>query len=149
MESQPELARLYDMQEQDHRYLICMREDYLPQLESLKRVIPSLSENRMRLTRMNGVNALEAVLKPGRHLLTESVATRIVRFVSGGKVRQLDGSILQEDDMLAGLEIEPSLLSLVCRELNSQRQATGLSQITGDLLAGNQSEFYWTSTSVV
>ena len=138
MESQPELARLYDMQEQDHRYLICLREDYLPQLESLRRVIPSLGENRLRLTRMNGVNALEAVLKPGRNLLTEAVATRIVRFVSGGKVRQLDGSILQESDVLAGLEIEPSLLSLVCRELNSQRQATGLPQITVDLLAGNQ-----------
>lgn len=138
MESQPELARLYDMQEQDHRYLICLREDYLPQLESLRRVIPSLGENRLRLTRMNGVNALEAVLKPGRNLLTEAVATRIVRFVSGGKVRQLDGSILQESDVLAGLEIEPSLLSLVCRELNSQRQANDLPQITVDLLAGNQ-----------
>lgn len=138
MDSQPELARLYDMQEQDHRYLICMREDYLPQLESLKRVIPSLSENRMRLTRMNGINALEAVLSPGYKLLTEDVATRIVRFVSGGKVRQLDGSILHDHDVLAGLEIEPPLLSLVCRELNSQRQATGLTQITIDLLAGNQ-----------
>ena len=44
----------------------------------------------------------------------------------------------REEEGLAKLEIEPSLLSLVCRELNNRRLALGLPQITADLLAGNR-----------
>ena len=36
------------------------------------------------------------------------------------------------------MEVEPSLLSLVCRELNNRRIELGLPQITADLLAGNR-----------
>ena len=43
-----------------------------------------------------------------------------------------------DDEGLAQLEVEPSLLSLVCRELNNRRLALGLPQITADLLAGNR-----------
>ncbi len=43
-----------------------------------------------------------------------------------------------DHDGLAELEVEPSLLSLVCRELNNRRLARSLPQITADLLAGSR-----------
>ncbi len=142
-EQGPELARQFLFGDHDHRSLICLREDYLPHLESLRQLLPSITENRMRLTRMNGTRALEAVLNPGGPLITPEVGRQVVRFVAGGErrvqPRETDSAeAQQEDEGLAGFEVEPSLLSLVCRELNNRRLALGLPQITADLLAGNR-----------
>jgi hypothetical protein len=56
-----------------------------------------------------------------------------VRFVAGGSELQ-------------NAEVEPSLLSLICRELNTVRQAQGKPEISADLLAGSRetilTEFY-------
>ncbi len=61
------------------------------------------------------------------------MAAAIVRFVAGGAE-------------LAHAEVEPSLLSLICRELNDTRIAQGRDEITLDLLAGSHatilSNFY-------
>jgi len=83
----------------------------------------------MRLTRMNGERALEAVTNPGGRLIAPEVAQQVVRFVAGQR---------RTEKELESLEVEPSLLSLVCRELNNRRLALGLPQITADLLAGNR-----------
>ena len=117
-------AERFDFARSDYRVLISLREDYLAPLESLKRVMPSISQNRLRLAPMTGAQALEAVLKPGQALVTEEVAAAIVRFVAGGAE-------------LANAEVEPSLLSLICRELNDARIAQGRSEISLDLLAGS------------
>jgi tetratricopeptide (TPR) repeat protein len=93
--------------------------------------MPSIAENRMRLTRMTGPRALEAVINPGGPLITADVGRQVVRFVAGGRK---DDSALD----LAGLEVEPALLSLVCRELNNHRRAQDLPQITSGLLAGSR-----------
>ena len=70
---------------------------------------------------------------PAPHLVTEAVAEAVVRFVAGGAD-------------LARAEVEPSLLSLICRELNNTRLAQGHAEISADLLAGSRdtilSEFY-------
>ncbi len=133
------IAERFDFSRSDYRVVIALREDYLAPLESLKKVMPSLSQNRLRLAPMTGTQALEAVLqpgnrlRPGRPLLSEEVAEAIVRFVAGGSE-------------LANAEVEPSLLSLICRELNEQRLAQGRSEISQDLLAGSHdtilSNFY-------
>ena len=143
LEQNPELVKQFLFDDQDHRALVCLREDYLPHLESLRQSMPSVTENRMRLTRMNGARALEAVLNPGGGLVTLEVGRQVVRFVAGGErrgqPREMDAADAErEDDGLAELEIEPSLLSLVCRELNNRRLALGLPQVTADLLAGNR-----------
>jgi hypothetical protein len=95
--------------------------------------MPSITQNRMRLARMTGEQALDAVLKPGGKLVNEEVAEAIVRFIAGGAE-------------LRNAEVEPSLLSLICRELNNARIAQGRSEISADLLAGSRdtilSEFY-------
>ncbi len=126
-------AEDYDFARADYRILIALREDYLAHLESLKGVMPSITQNRMRLARMTGEQALSAVMQPGGRLVSQEVAGSIVRFVAGGAE-------------LANAEVEPSLLSLVCRELNNVRLAQGRAEISADLLAGSRetilSEFY-------
>lgn len=128
LEEDPSRAFRFDFRRSDFRVLLSLREDYLPHLEGLRSAIPSLMQNRMRLTRMNYQQALEAVLKPGGSLITPEVAVEIVGFVSGNKTDKLR------------LEVAPPLLSLVCRELNQRRQAKGEAQITGALLEGTRSE---------
>ncbi len=133
IENDDTAAESFDFARADYRILIALREDYLAHLESVKGIMPSITQNRMRLARMTGTQALSAVVKPGGRLVSQEVAESIVRFVAGGSE-------------LGNAEIEPSLLSLVCRELNTVRQLQGRSEISADLLAGSRdtilSEFY-------
>jgi tetratricopeptide (TPR) repeat protein len=133
IESDDNAAEDFDFARSDYRILIALREDYLAHLEGVKGSMPSITQNRMRLARMNGAQALSAVVKPGGRLVSQEVAESIVRFVAGGSE-------------LGNAEIEPSLLSLVCRELNTVRQTKGRSEISADLLAGSRdtilTEFY-------
>ena len=129
LDDAPELVKQFIFDDRDYRMLVCLREDYLAHLESLRQAMPSSTENRMRITRMHGGKALEAVVNPGGPLITTEVARQVVQFVAGAR---------KSDDDLDALEVEPSLLSLVCRELNNHRIATGLPRITADLLAGNR-----------
>jgi tetratricopeptide (TPR) repeat protein len=127
------IVERFDFARCDYRILIALREDYLAHLEALKAAMPSITQNRMRLARMTGTQALDAVVKPGGTLVTQEVAESIVRFVAGGAE-------------LRNAEVEPSLLSLICRELNAARIAQGRSEISADLLAGSHAtilaEFY-------
>ena len=92
----------------------------------------------MRLTRMTGRQALEAVIAPGRELVSPAVARQVVQFVAAVHPQEAATRNGQDGaDDLAGLEVEPSLLSLLCRELNNRRLSQGLAQITADLLAGS------------
>jgi hypothetical protein len=133
IEDDDNAAEDFDFARADYRVLIALREDYLAHLESVKSIMPSITQNRMRLARMTGQQALSAVVAPGGRLVSQEVAESIVRFVAGGSE-------------LGNAEIEPSLLSLVCRELNTVRQLQGRSEISADLLAGSRdsilSEFY-------
>lgn len=126
-------AARFDFARADYRILISLREDYLAHLEGLKGRMPSVTQNRMRLARMTGAQAVAAVCAPAPHLVSVPVAEAIVRFVAGGAD-------------LAHAEVEPSLLSLICRELNNTRLSQGRAEISADLLAGSRdtilSEFY-------
>jgi AAA+ ATPase superfamily predicted ATPase len=105
LEADESAAERFDFARSDYRVLIALREDYLAPLEGLKGAMPSITQNRLRLAPMTGKQALAAVMRPGKRLVTEEVAAAIVRFVAGGAE-------------LANAEVEPSLLSLICRELN-------------------------------
>ena len=133
MENDEAAVERFDFTRSDYRILIALREDYLAHLEGVKGIMPSITQNRMRLARMTGAQALSAVMKPGGKLVSEEVAASIVRFIAGGSE-------------LPNAEVEPSLLSLICRELNTARIAQGRSEISADLLAGSRetilSEFY-------
>jgi tetratricopeptide (TPR) repeat protein len=133
MDQDESAVERFDFARGDYRILIALREDYLAHLEGLKGIMPSIAQNRMRLARMTGAQALSAVLKPGGKLVSEEVAGAIVRFIAGGAE-------------LANAEVEPALLSLICRELNNARIAQGRSEISADVLAGSRdtilTEFY-------
>ncbi len=133
LETDDSIVERFDFGRADYRILISLREDYLAHLEGVKAAMPSITQNRMRLARMNGTQALAAVMKPGGKLVSQEVAESIVRFVAGGSE-------------LPNAEVEPSLLSLICRELNNARIAQGKSEMSVDLLAGSNEtilhEFY-------
>ena len=133
LETDDSVIDRFDFGRADYRILIALREDYLAHLEGVKTAMPSITQNRMRLARMNGQQALAAVMKPGGKLVSQEVAESIVRFVAGGSE-------------LPNAEVEPSLLSLICRELNNARVAQGKSEMSADLLAGSNetilNEFY-------
>jgi len=133
LEQDDTTAERFDFSRSDYRVVIALREDYLAPLEGLKGAMPSITQNRLRLAPMTGQQALAAVLQPGHGLVSEEVAAAIVRFVAGGAE-------------IANAEVEPSLLSLICRELNDARIEQGRSEISLDLLAGSHatilSNFY-------
>ena len=133
LEEDDTVTERFDFNREDYRVLIALREDYLAHLESVKAAMPSITQNRMRLARMNGNQALAAVQKPGGRLVSQEIAEAIVRFVAGGSE-------------LPNAEVEPSLLSLICRELNNARIAKNKPEISADLLAGSHdtilAEFY-------
>jgi tetratricopeptide (TPR) repeat protein len=133
MEEDETAVERFDFTRSDYRILIALREDYLAHLEGVKGIMPSITQNRMRLARMTGAQALAAVVRPGGKLVSEEVAEAIVRFTAGGSE-------------LRNAEVEPSLLSLICRELNNARLAQSRTEISADLLAGSRetilTEFY-------
>ena len=79
IEQDESAAERFDFTRSDYRVLIALREDYLAHLEALKGAMPSITQNRMRLARMTGEQALAAVVKPGGRLVSEEVAESVVR----------------------------------------------------------------------
>ena len=112
-----------DLDTQPYRFLLSLREDYLPDLEPWSDLMPRLGPNRVRLLPMTHSQALEAVRITGGELVSQDDATRIVGYLGRG----LDESEQATSRQRArrALEIEPALLSLVCAGLNAERQKAG------------------------
>ncbi len=146
-ESHPGLVERFDFERQDYRVLLSLREDYLPHLHDLRGKIPSITLNSMRLGRMDGERALQAVLRPGADLVALPVAQALVRFVAGTpEARRTGHAASSAGAEFRALEVEPALLSLFCRELNQKRIARGDAEISLDLVRGSREailqEFY-------
>jgi len=119
----------FDFDERPGHILIALREDFLSHLERHRKRMPMVMENRMPLNPLNGLQAMDAVVGPAPHLLDEKVAEQIVRSVGG-----------DTEGPLASLAIDPSLLNLICRELNHRRRARGQAKLTTELLGGSRDE---------
>jgi hypothetical protein len=128
----PQLMDQFDLLRQNVKIVLTFREDYLAEFEGLKTLIRPIMQNRMRLAPMRGDRASEAIQQAGAGRLSAAVAARIVRFVGGAA---LDGR-----GPLAEISVEPALLSLVCRELNEQRIVRGQTEISADLLQGENTQ---------
>ena len=142
--AEPALSRRLAFGRLNYRVLVAMREDYVAHLDSLAPRMRAVGENRMRLLQMNGVQALQAVNNPGARIITPAVSRQVVRFVAatrrGRAEARGNGERGGDWEDFERLRVEPALLSLVCRELNSRRlaleQRTGQSQkITAELVA--------------
>jgi hypothetical protein len=128
----PERLDQFDLLRQNLKIVFAFREDYLAEFEELKAEIRPIVKNRMRLTAMRGDRAAEAIQTAGAGRVSAPVAARIVRF--------LGGAPSEENQRLYDIAVEPALLSLVCRELNELRIARGQSEITADLIQGENAE---------
>jgi S1-C subfamily serine protease len=91
LETSPDARAKLDTNGQRYKLLISFREDFLPEVESWRREIPSLMRNRFRLMAMNAEQAFKAVYKTGAaaRLVDESTAREIVSFV--GRMQSEDG----------------------------------------------------------
>jgi tetratricopeptide (TPR) repeat protein len=124
------LARNYDFGSSRLRLVFALREDYLSQLEGWKTRLPLLTQNRMGLHLLNGLQALEAVVGPAslgeRPLVSREVAADIVRTVAR----------VEPETPLPQIHTMPPLLSLLCEQLNAARLATGAPEITAGMVTG-------------
>ena len=106
-------ARL-DLLSQKYRVVLSFREDFLPEIRTWEKQVPSLLRNYLRLEPMSRECAIEAVELGGSKVLEEGVAPYIVDLV--GKRDPL-ASAADTSDVV----IEPVLLSLCCTQLNLRR----------------------------
>ena len=117
LDTHDELLDRIDPERLGARFVLSLREDYLPDLEIHADRIPRLGPNRYRLLPMSQAEALEAIDKTGGALVDTADAERIVRF--------LDQQILSVDPNRTRPQrreqIEPALLSMVCAGLNQHR----------------------------
>ncbi len=132
---------------QPYRLILSLRKDFVAELDDLRDLMPTVMENRLLLRPLDGRQALDAVLIPGGRLVKPFVARRIVRFVAdmkrsgprpeaaaaGGGTEE-ERQDAGEERQLSELQVDPSLLSMVCRELNKKRQASGQPEITRELV---------------
>ncbi|HEY0985676.1 MAG TPA: AAA family ATPase, partial [Kofleriaceae bacterium] len=119
----------------DPRVMLSVREDFLAHLEDARRHLPSLATNRYRLTRMRGTQALRAVQQPSAAAVSDDTARRIVEFVAAGGESPEAPPGGPNSAALEALEVEPTLLSLVCDELDRRRRELRLPRITDELIA--------------
>ncbi|TXI20919.1 MAG: hypothetical protein E6Q62_00045 [Nitrosomonas sp.] len=103
-----------DLLSQRYRIVLSFREDFLPQIKTWERKVPSLLRNYLRLEPMSRQHAIEVVEQAGKAILCEGVAPFIVDFV--GKLDQKGGATDPTN-----VTIEPVLLSLFCYQLNRRR----------------------------
>lgn len=129
-----------DLDRQDYRIVLSLREDYLAELHDLSELMPSVHENETRLVPLNGWQALDAVSIPGENLIDPVVAREVVEIVAatrrgeagpnGADANEVDSAEIDE----AKLEVDPALLSMVCRELNIERQRRNQAKITPQIV---------------
>lgn len=138
LDAHDELLDRIDPERLGARFVLSLREDYLPDLEIHADRIPRLGPNRYRLLPMSQAEALEAIDKTGGALVDAADAERIVRFLD-----QQNLSVDPNRPRPQGRErIEPALLSLVCAGLNQHRveqrapklDARSLDRLGGQLL---------------
>ena len=134
-ESGEEDVTSFSFERERCKIILSLREDYLSELEDLRDSMRSVMRNRLRIRRMNGENAFKVVVKPGPGLVDDEVATHLVQLVARSHAPAQSGTL--SENRLEELEVEPALLSLVCRELNAMRITNKQPKITIDLLRGS------------
>jgi len=124
----------YSTGEPKLRVVFSLREDYLPQLETLYRYIPSVRFSRYRVSQIKGKDAVDAVLKPGREIISDpDVGIEIIKKIPGAKDADYK-PFEKRSDSWENKKIEPFLLSLLCYQVNQKRLDKDEEEITGELV---------------
>ena len=137
LEREPEAAAGYEFRRATCRLILSFREDFLAEVERLKTDMPSLMANRLRLLPMNGAQAYAVITEAGGRLVEDEVARRMIQLTWNNTP---DPPVDPVD--FPRLELDPALLSVVCRELNNKRREADppLMQITAELMTGADHE---------
>lgn len=109
------------------RMVISIREDFLARLEDYCYDLPILRRNRIGLRKMNGIQALNVIMKPQSGLVSEDVALKIVSAVTGK-------DCVGNKSKLPMLSVDTSLLSLFCSELYQLAADKNAGIITSDIV---------------
>lgn len=126
-------------EEQNFRIVFSMREDFLPRLEDYSYNIPALRKNRIGLKPLNGLQALEVILKPRPEMVTREVALHIISKVTGKDIKD-------NERKLEATSVDTSILSLFCTELYNYALKDNKGKITVplvDLYGGNILEWFY------
>jgi tetratricopeptide (TPR) repeat protein len=137
------LRRRLDPERLAARFVLSLREDYLPDLEIHADRIPRLGPNRYRLLPMSQADALQAIDTTGGSLVDSADAERIVQFLDQQNQQPADAGRPRAQRRE---RIEPALLSLVCAGLNQYRidhKATKLDTRSLDQLGGQLLERFY------
>jgi WD40 repeat protein len=124
------------LRKRNYKLVICLREEFLHELEGWRQLIPAPGRSRMRLLPMRASEALDAVHKPAEEMMSRSVARRVVGIIAGENLHRARGTAFADIDRpgddfdpsggaSGAPEVEPALLSLFCRELNEERKRRG------------------------
>lgn len=138
IENDEGVAARFDLRSRTSKLLISLREDFLPELEGWRQLIPSLGRSRVRLLNLRASDALAAVHEPAAHLMTVPLARRVVAIVAGEDLHHGHDTAHSESDRprdhRGESDVEPALLSLFCRELNEERKRRGQPQFDKELV---------------
>ena len=136
---QSENTRLdFPYEKQRYKIVVALRDDFVHRLDGLRSTMPSIMRNRYRLKRLSHDHAMEAVLGPGKAIVDEGVARAIVDWVAAADMNEAGPEAPRPS---AGeIEVEPAILSLVCRELNRRRSAAGHDRIELEDLRESQTD---------
>ena len=118
----------------NYRVIISLREDYLAQLEGLKKYMPSLKNSRYRIVQMTTLQAMDAVLKSAKGLIDKEVAVDIIKKLPGISAHDFD-AVASDNDNVKRLLVEPFLLSLICFQVNEKRIERKLDKFTPALVS--------------
>jgi WD40 repeat protein len=103
-----------DLMTQHYRIVLSFREDFLPEMRTWEKQVPSLLKSYLRLEPLSRAGAIKAVEEAGKVVLESGIAERIVDFVGKPDASAPSAATVE-------ITIEPVLLSLCCTQLNRRR----------------------------
>lgn len=93
------------------RLILSLREDFLARLEDYSYDIPVLKKNRVGVSPLTGLQALEVMLNPIPGIMDRQAALKILEKVS--KCAHIEDN----DEVLSEISVETCILSLFCSQL--------------------------------
>lgn len=138
----PERARLvallYEEASADVKVLISIREDFLPDLQTLRGQIPTIFKNAIRLGPLSADQAREAIALPARE---EGVLGTNAFSFGPGAVDEILAFLRtqrREGQDVLGDSVEPAQLQIVCSYLDRRRRSRSAAEITCEDVRGEQ-----------
>ncbi len=110
------------------RLILSMREDFLARLEDYSYNIPVLRKNRVGVSPLNGLQALDVILKPIPGIMNREAALKILEKVSKCT------HVADDEEVLVNLSVETCILSLFCSQLYKKAVELKKDTITSELI---------------